>query len=163
MIEPYSQKYILNGVYGNNVFSYEKREQLHETPPHIIIPSRIQGTIADVIIGDEIVFEEVDNNLLRSCVGLKHFVSLSQNTSKKLPPITIFDNHNHALYFWIEALRDGIINPGCELIHIDEHSDLWNNPHTLDLDKAINDPIYTWEFTNYSCNVGNYIIPALRS
>jgi hypothetical protein len=77
--------------------------------------------------------------------------------------IFIFDNHNHALYFWLDAMRRGAISHGCELIHIDEHSDLWTNEHTLDLEKARADEKYAWEFTNYSCNVGNYIQPALSS
>lgn len=75
----------------------------------------------------------------------------------------IFDNHNHALYFWIDAARRRIIQPGFELIHIDEHSDLWENENNLDLGKALKDEDYTWKFTNFCCNVGNYIQPALRS
>ena len=77
--------------------------------------------------------------------------------------IIIFDNHNHALYFWIDAVRRGIMKKGFTLIHIDEHSDLWDNPHNLEIDRAIADDTYTWEFANHSCNVGNYIQPALRS
>lgn len=48
-------------------------------------------------------------------------------------------------------------------MHIDEHSDLWHNEHVLDLGKALENEPYTWEFTNLSCNVGNYIEPALES
>jgi hypothetical protein len=81
-------------------------------------------------------------------------VQLSENT-------IIFDNHNHALYFWIDALRKWIITPGFELIHIDEHSDLWENDYELDLEKAKQNPDYAWDFTNLSCNVGNYILPAI--
>ena len=55
------------------------------------------------------------------------------------------------------------MKPGFELIHIDEHSDLWHNDYDLDLEKALSDETYAWEFTNLSCNVGNYIAPALRS
>ncbi len=60
-------------------------------------------------------------------------------------------------------MRRGIIEPGFTLIQIDEHSDLWDNEYVLDLERAWEDEEYTWEFTNHSCNVGNYIQPAIRS
>lgn len=45
------------------------------------------------------------------------------------------------------------------LAHIDEHSDLWDNEnnitHQSSLDKV-------FDFTNYKCNVGNYIQPAIQ-
>lgn len=78
-------------------------------------------------------------------------------------PTYIFDNHHHALRFWIYGVKTGVIAPGYTLIHIDEHSDLWHNPHTLDLDRALKDDTYAQEFTQYDCNVGNYIQPALDS
>jgi hypothetical protein len=40
---------------------------------------------------------------------------------------------------------------------------LWPNEHSLDTKKALSDKNYAWEFTNYSCNVGNYIEPAMWS
>lgn len=52
---------------------------------------------------------------------------------------------------------------GFELIHIDEHSDLWDNPHDIDIHTAILDPEYVWKFTHHACNVGNYIQPLLRN
>jgi UPF0489 domain len=137
-------------------------------------------------VGEDIVFEEMEDGILRSCAGLQNFVRLrhcdegSNPVSKKGNPTivpgslrasrwqipvetTVFDNHNHALYFWCDAVRRGIIEPGFELIHIDEHSDLWGNEHHLDLERAIQDEQYAWDFTNLSCNVGNYIQPALRA
>jgi glutaredoxin-related protein len=58
----------------------------------------ITGDISHVQVGNEIAFEEVEDGILKSCTGLRNFVQLSENT-------IIFDNHNHALYFWIDALR----------------------------------------------------------
>lgn len=85
-------------------------------------------------------------------------------------PISIFDNHNHALAFWYEAFLDGKIEKQATLIHIDEHSDLWDNPYDIEILKnpdfsrlsrdEQNQHIY--EFTNEYCNVGNYIQPAIR-
>jgi len=160
---PYKDPYILREKAGNNAFAYDIRED-----KTLMIPSLIEWTLDDVKIGDEIVFEEIDDWVLKSCTWLQHFVRLTNHPTIPLsdyptiPPITIFDNHNHALYFWLEAVRNGILKPWFDLFHIDEHSDLWDNENILDLDKAIHDEKYAWEFTNFSCNVGNYIRPALR-
>ena len=48
-------------------------------------------------------------------------------------PIILVDNHNHVLYFWYEALAHGIISRGSTLVHIDEHSDLWENENDLEV------------------------------
>ncbi len=85
-------------------------------------------------------------------------------------PITVCDNHNHVLAFWYEAFLDGTIEKGAELIHIDEHSDLWANKNDIHIVEnqdfaklprsEQDEKIY--RFTNYECNVGNYIEPAIR-
>ncbi len=185
MPKPYSQKHILTEPLGNNAFAWQEREVLYGHSPTLNIPSLIDGTIDDVILWDDIVFEEMEDGVLRSCKGLQNFVRLrhcdegGNPVSKKGIPnivsgllyphewqkqqeIIIFDNHNHALYFWCDAVRRWIIVPWFQVIHIDEHSDLWENHNNLDLQKAISDEQYIWEFTNLSCNVGNYIQPALR-
>ena len=182
----YPQKYTLTERLGNNAFAWQEREVVYGHSPTLTIPPLIDGTLDDVTIWDDVVFEEVEDWVLRSCTGLRNFVRLrhcdegsnpvnqkgipnivsgSLRTSRWHIPveIVIFDNHNHALYFWCDAVRRWIIESGFELIHIDEHSDLWNNTHTLDLTKSIQDEQYAWDFTNLSCNVGNYIVPALES
>jgi hypothetical protein len=151
----YLSKNILTKNTGNNAFAWEMRTERHKKSPTLIIPSIIDGTIEDIKIGTDIVFEEIENKELRSCYGLENFVKIEEN-------IVVFDNHNHALYFWLEAVRKWIIHPGFELIHIDEHSDLWNNENILNLETAIADPGYAWDFTNLSCNVGNYILPTIE-
>lgn len=89
-------------------------------------------------------------------------IKSTEETVFETPEIIVFDNHNHALYFWCEAIQRWILDSHFELIHIDEHSDLWENKNELDLDQSIMDLKYTWNFTNFSCNVGNYIQPALK-
>ncbi|MFZ4461346.1 MAG: UPF0489 family protein [Patescibacteria group bacterium] len=89
--------------------------------------------------------------------GLKHFVRTTWNNI----PVTIFDNHNHALYFWYEARQLEIIQDGATLVHIDEHSDLWENVHTFSKPDSL-DLVKAFEFTNKFCNVGNYIKPAMQ-
>lgn len=163
----YSTKKNLSLRTWNNAFAWEERMRKYGQTPTLTIPALIDGTIDDVMLGDTIVFEEVEGWVLRSCTWLKHFMRIWSNSwrthQSTIPPITIFDNHNHALYFWLEAVRIGIVKPGFTLIHIDEHSDLWDNEYMLDLDTAISDDQYAWEFTNLSCNVGNYIQPGLTS
>ncbi len=142
----------------NNGFAWEKRKSFYHKEPSLIIPSRKVGKLEDVAIGRTLVFEEEENGILKPCSWLENFISIEGKI-----PIEIFDNHNHALYFWIEALRNGRVEKGFELIHIDEHSDLWDNEHSLDIEKALLDQNYAWEFTNFSCNVGNYIEPMRKT
>ncbi len=152
----YNNKQLLTQRLGNNAFAWDERMTQYGWSPTLNIPALIDWIIDDIGIGSEIVFEEIEDGKLKSCMGLENFVQLSEN-------MVVFDNHNHALYFWIDAVREWKINQGCELIHIDEHSDLWANEHKLDLEKAIADEQYAWDFTNLSCNVGNYILPAIET
>lgn len=153
---PYQTPSILLEQMWNNAFAWEKRTQMWGKTPSLYIPKVINGIIDDVKIWNEVVFEEVENDILRSCIGLENFVKISDK-------IVVFDNHNHALYFWMEAIRNGIIEKWFELIHIDEHSDLWDNTHHFDYEQSLKSPEYTWNFVNIFCNVGNYILPAIES
>lgn len=169
---PYSEVHILDQELGNNAFAWEERMRKYGVMPTLTIPSLIDGDISDMQIGQTIAFEEIENGVIKSCQWLRHFVRMKiprNQAEKQWNPVlhaqelTIFDNHNHAIYFWLDAVRRGIVKAWFELIHIDEHSDLWHNEHHLDLEKALSDEEYAWEFTNLSCNVGNYIAPALSS
>lgn len=155
---PYSTRTLLDTNEGNNALSFAERAKLTGKTPSLSIPARIQGDIDDIIVGDHIVFEEVENGTLHSCCGLEHFVEIRR---PHLPEIVVFDNHNHALFFWCEAIQKGMIQPGFELIHMDEHSDLWDNASTIANIAETADLHAMWQFTNYHCNVGNYIRPAL--
>ena len=119
----YKNSFRLSDRLGNNAFSYEKR-----TDPSLYIPSIIDGSFSDINQGAEIAFEDFDEkNILRSCIGLENFVRLKW----KGIPMIVFDNHNHALYFWYEARENGNIGTKNTLVHIDEHSDLWENKNDL--------------------------------
>lgn len=72
----YTNKHILTQKLGNNTFAWDTRITKYEQSPTLTIPALIDGTIADVRVGTEIVFEEIENGILRSCVGLEHFVRL---------------------------------------------------------------------------------------
>lgn len=164
MPHPYSQKHTLTRPVGNNWFAIQERIRLYWDTPTLTIPSLMDGSVEDIAEWLDIVFEEVDNWVIRSCRGLRNFVRLMyDNGGPDFREVIIFDNHNHALYFWIDAIRQWVITSWFELIHIDEHSDLWPNSHTLNRDKALTNEQYAWEFTNLECNVGNYIQPAIQS
>lgn len=160
---PYSQAYIFEEKFGNNLLSWEQRKARKNSTPKLTIPGLKEGTIPDVKIGTEIVFEEITGDTLHSCPWLEYFIKIPENTYIGIGETVIFDNHNHALFFWIDALNRGLLSKHATLIHIDEHSDLWENTNILDLERTKDNQKYLWEFTNFSCNVGNYIVPAIRS
>ena len=95
---PYNDNQHLTEKLGNNIFAWEERTVRHRQSPTLYIPNIIRGSIEDVKIGSKVVFEEMENGKLRSCPGLENFVQLSDS-------MVVFDNHNHALYFWIDAIR----------------------------------------------------------
>lgn len=89
--------------------------------------------------------------------GLESFVTTEWNGI----PFHVFDNHNFALAFWLEAYASGVLSKGFRLVHIDMHSDLWKNGFDLDLERA-GDSAYVEDFVNTKTEVGNYIDPAIR-
>ncbi len=142
--------------------------------PQIYLPAIKKGTINDVKVGEEIVFEDFDDQgKLNSCKGLENFIktniaetSLGQDipahTQRLFPPSTerapiyIFDNHNHAFYFWLEAKRDGFLQNGATLIHVDQHKDNRIPESFLSKEDSTNlEKVFT--YTNTVLNVGNFI------
>jgi len=159
----YDTAQTLSGNQGNNAFSWNERKAYYHQDPTLTIPSLKKGNLDDLVLGTDIVFEEFIDGKLQSCTGLESFIEFDYHHEYGTTTCIVFDNHNHALYFWIDAIRRGIIEPGFELIHIDEHSDLWDNPHDFDISTGVIDPSYMYHFVNHLCNVGNYIQPALRN
>ncbi len=94
----YTNKHILTQKLGNNAFAWERRRLEYTRDPILHIPALINGTIDDLRVGSDIVFDEIEDGKLKSCVGLENFVQLSEN-------MVVFDNHNHALYFWVDAVK----------------------------------------------------------
>lgn len=90
---------------------------------------------------------------------LKNFLRIEKPNS---PPIFIFDNHNHApvfRYYIIEKSKS--YSP--ILVHIDQHSDCWENQETLELYKHEYDLEKVFHFYNKQCNVWNFIPPSLKN
>ena len=135
---------------GNNIFSYEEREN-----KKIYVPKLIEGTLDDVLVGEEIVFNEIDEDIEIKAKGLRNMIKYPY----KDKDIYIFDNHNHAFYFWIKSLKKGNFTKGCKLVHVDQHKDT-REPDNYDVDiNNIND---VFRYTNEVLNVGSFIKPALK-
>ncbi len=152
MPRDYSQPFRIEGPVGNNAFSHERRG----TAPSLWVPSLMDGTLADVKAGQDIVFEDFDEHgTLQSCPGLAHLVRADIGGV----PAVIVDNHNHAFYFWCEAIERGRLERGATLIHLDQHRDT-RIPERLYDGKTLED---AFDYTNVHLNVGNYIVPAQRA
>lgn len=149
----YSRAFWLEGPVGNNAFAYERRGPR----PRLYVPSLIAGSLSDVRPGHEVVFEDVDEHgALHSCTGIARFV---RTTWRDVPTIVV-DNHNHALYFWYEALAAGRIAPGAALIHLDQHRDTRVPGRLLSPAATLAD---VFRYTNFELNVGNFVVPAQQT
>lgn len=147
--------YITNPI-GNNEFHYNERIALWSLGK-IFVPNLIQGNLDNLEVGSEIVFEEVVDNKLISCTGLKHFVHIEY----RWIPTYIFDNHNHALFFRYRHKKQYEHKEDMKpfaVIHIDQHADTKENINSFNAKYA--SPQEVLNFTNIACNVGNFITSA---
>lgn len=145
--------FYLDEAKGNNAFSFEQRKN-----KKLWVPKLIEAEIWDIELWDEVVFEDFGfDDQLSTNTGLKNFYKISWQGKD----IYLFDNHNHAYYFWYLARNQNIIWDDNTLIHIDEHADTRDpgeylmKPDSQDLQKV-------FHYTNYVYNVWNYIIPAQK-
>lgn len=135
---------------GNNVFSYEERMN-----KKIFVPKLIKGTLDDVSLGKNIVFNEIDEDTEIKAMGLENLVQYEVDNKA----VYVFDNHNHAFYFWMKSLDRGLFNQGCKLVHVDQHKDM-RKPEDYNVDIENLDDVF--RYTNKVLNVGNFIQPALK-
>ncbi|MGL5694887.1 MAG: UPF0489 family protein [Peptostreptococcaceae bacterium] len=135
---------------GNNIFSYEERIN-----KNIYVPKLIEGALEDVTLGDDIVFNEIDEGHEIKAKGLKNMVKCDINDKV----VYVFDNHNHAFYFWLKSLKKGNFTKGCKLVHVDQHKDM-REPDNYDVN--LDDENDIFRYTNKVLNVGNFIKPALE-
>jgi hypothetical protein len=149
----YSRGFNIERPAGNNAFSFEGRKN-----KTIYVPPLVEGDLADLAAGENTAFSEVRDGKEINANGLRNFVHWSRAAKE----IFIFDNHNHAFFFWCWGLSIGWLRPGMALVHVDQHKDTRPPPvltpfgslKDIDLNRA-------FEYTNYTLNVGNFIPPAL--
>ena len=135
---------------GNNEFSYDDREN-----KNIYVPRLIEGTLDDVALGDNIVFNEIDEGNEIKAKGLKNMVEYKIDDKT----VYVFDNHNHAFYFWMKSLKQQHFTKGCKLVHVDQHKDM---REPMNYEVNINDMDDVFRYTNKVLNVGNFIKPSLK-
>lgn len=147
----YKSPFYLTEQIGNNAFAYDARGK----NPRLFVPSIIEGSLEELRQGDEVVFADFDeNNNLQESKGLKFFL----RSNYKGIPLIVMDNHNHAFYFWEEALAKGDLQKKAALVHIDGHKDM-RSPEQAYEGQSLEDAFH---FTNEILNVGNYIVPAIE-
>lgn len=153
----YKEWLFLDKELWNNAFSFDLRKN-----KKLYIPSIIDIAINEldkIEIQDDkskIAFEDFDfDDKLSTNYGLKNFYRIKV----KWKEIILFDNHNHAFYFWYEARNRWLIWDNNLLFHIDEHADTRDNNKYISKEDS-SDLSKVFEFTNYVLNVGDYIIPA---
>ena len=152
----YKEWFYLDREVWNNAFSFDKREN-----KKLYVPKLIKiNSFDDIKLQDDkekIAFEDFDfNDKLSTNYGLKNFYEIDWKWKK----IYLFDNHNHALYFWYLAREKWLIKEKWNILyHIDEHAD--SRDPGIELEKTDLKSIF--EYTNFSkINVGNYIVPAQK-
>lgn len=143
----YKKSFFILENKGNNSFSFEERNN-----KKIHVASILDGEIDDVKIGNEIAFSEIIEDEELNSYGLKNFIKLKNKN------IYIFDNHNHAFYFWCLGLKENEFKKDLLLVHVDQHKDM-REPKNLNVN--IDDLKDVFNYTNYELNVGNFIKPAL--
>ena len=170
----YTQDFYITEPVGNNAFSFEQRVNRKLFVPKL---KKIQSFDEIKLLQnnpEKVTFEDYDfDDVLQTCYGLENIYETSlqhlsptlscqeREQATKNTPVYLVDNHNHVFYFWYQARSHGIISDNALLYHIDEHADTrdpWEylmKPDSEDLQKV-------FDFTNFTLNVGNYIIPAQK-
>ena len=138
---------------GNNAFSYELRKT-----KSIYVAPLIKGTPDDLQISEHTAFSEIVDDTEYDLPGLKNFIHWHYQGRECF----IFDNHNHAFFFWAYALQKELFSAGATLVHVDQHTDM-RNPQKMIAADELNDLKRVFDYTNYELNVGNFIQPALHT
>lgn len=143
--------FFLSGPVGNNAFSYDQRET-----KQIFVAPLIEGDLSDLSEGIGVAFSEVRDGKEHNAAGLTDFV----HTRMGEKDIFIFDNHNHAFFFWNLAIISGRIPWGLKLVHVDQQKETCDPWVPFDPDSNLAE---IFDYTNFVLNVKNFIKPALDS
>ena len=187
----YNKPFEISQNIGNNVFCFNKKNKPKIYIPNLIQSNLedFQNNISNYIkIWNNTAFREEKKWEIIKYKWLQNFIvissgfgsiaedvekSLSANVGKnkkeisplqsKWQTIYIFDNHNHALYFRYKEYFEWHIKKWINLIHIDQHSDMNENKFiSKKNDNNFSNLESVFQFTNYNCNVWNFIKPAIE-
>ncbi len=151
----YKNSFYIEKKLWNNELSFDLRQN-----KKLFVPSLIEiNNFLEISIWDEIVFEDYDfDGKLISAKWLKNFYKFYWNNIE----VYLFDNHNHAFYFWYLAKYNNLIKENNLLFHIDEHSDM-RIPKEIIKKSDLDDINKVFDYTNFLLNVWNYIVPAIEN
>ena len=153
----YNKLFFIENPVWNNEFSFDKRQN-----KKLFVPEIIEAKSFDEIKFqddlEKIAFEDFDfDDKLSTNYWLKNFYRFQMWWKE----VVLFDNHNHAFYFWYEARSRKIIWDKNILIHIDQHADTRDNDKIISKsDSKSLEKVF--DFTNFVLNVWDYIIPAQK-
>ena len=153
----YNKWFFIENPVWNNEFSFDKRQN-----KKLFVPKIIEAKSFDEIKFqddlEKIAFEDFDfDDKLSTNYWLKNFYRFQMWWKE----VVLFDNHNHAFYFWYEARSRKIIWDKNILIHIDQHADTRDNDKIISKSDSKNlEKVF--DFTNFVLNVWDYIIPAQK-
>lgn len=153
----YNKWFFIENPVWNNEFSFDKRQN-----KKLFVPEIIEAKSFDEIKFqddlEKIAFEDFDfDDKLSTNYWLKNFYRFQMWWKE----VVLFDNHNHAFYFWYEARSRKIIWNKNLLIHIDQHADTRDNDKIISKSDSKNlEKVF--DFTNFVLNVWDYIIPAQK-
>lgn len=146
----YKNSFYLTKNLWNNKLSFNKIKD-----KKLFIPS-LKDYDWNIELTKEITFADVDfDDNLQICNWLQYFYKFNYQNI----PMYLFDNHNHAFYFWYEEFFKNNLTNNSLLIHIDEHSDLREPENYFSWELTLEN---IFNYTNYELNVWNYILPAQK-
>lgn len=105
--------------YKNGVSVHYATDTPNPHNPELTIPRLRMGSAAELRAATDTFAYKSEYGTKET--GLQEFIRTENGPGNT--PVYIVDNHNHALFGWMEALREGRIKPGCTLLHIDNHGD----------------------------------------
>lgn len=162
----YHQRYRMKHAFGNNAFSFTKRQKRE-----IDIPPLIDCAVTSMQKSDRIAFVEIDDMSREvHCNGLEYFIRDGN--------VFLFDNHNHCYYFYKEYLRERDVDR-LHFVHVDQHKDMRvpcasfsKFKNNVNIEKGLQllgaeslysnvsqEQITSFLYTNLVLNVGNFIVP----
>lgn len=162
----YQKVFYLEEQLGNNAFDYEKRSESHPSPQLRVAPLIALKSLSELSdnlrLTRETTFSAEDDGEIKSVAGLENFLLL-EDIYRPKQKIFIFDNHNHAFYFWhLAHVQNPSYKLPATLVHIDQHKDsripgeILSKKDSLDMEKV-------FRYTNEILNVGNFIPPAFKT
>ena len=153
----YNKWFFIESPVWNNEFSFDKRQNKKLFVPEIIEAKAFEEIKFQDDL-EKIAFEDFDfDGKLSTNYWLKNFYRFQMWWKE----VVLFDNHNHAFYFWYEARSRKIIWDKNILIHIDQHADTRDNDKIISKsDSKSLEKVF--DFTNFVLNVWDYIIPAQK-